>query len=85
MDVDRGVVAVDAGIEAHGISLGIDSLIELAAAGLLIWRLSVELKQGRACSEDAERTARAPVDAPVLDISSVFAALGVLTFAGVGK
>jgi len=30
---------------------------ELASAGVLIWRLSVELKHGRAFSEDAERIA----------------------------
>jgi divalent metal cation (Fe/Co/Zn/Cd) transporter len=47
-------------VAAHSISLtafGIDSLIELASAGVLIWRLSVELKHGRAFSERAERIA----------------------------
>jgi divalent metal cation (Fe/Co/Zn/Cd) transporter len=56
----EAVVAIAAGVVAHSISLtafGIDSLIELASAGVLIWRLSVELKNGRAFSEDAERTA----------------------------
>jgi hypothetical protein len=38
-------------------AFGIDSLIELASAGVLIWRLSVELKHSRAFSEHAERTA----------------------------
>ena len=53
-------VAIGAGIIAHSISLtafGIDSLIELASAGLLIWRLSVELKHGQSFSEKAERVA----------------------------
>ena len=56
----EAVVAITAGITAHSVSLtafGIDSLIELASAGVLIWRLSVELKHGRAFSEAAERTA----------------------------
>jgi divalent metal cation (Fe/Co/Zn/Cd) transporter len=56
----EAVVAIGAGIAAHSISLiafGIDSLIELASAGVLIWRLSVEFKHGRAFSESAERTA----------------------------
>ena len=43
----ESAVAIGACIIAHSISLaafGIDSLIELASAGVLIWRLSVELK-----------------------------------------
>jgi divalent metal cation (Fe/Co/Zn/Cd) transporter len=53
-------VASGAGMIAHSISLtafGIDSFIELASAGVLIWRLSVELKQGHSFSENAERIA----------------------------
>jgi divalent metal cation (Fe/Co/Zn/Cd) transporter len=56
----EAVVAVASGIAANSISLlafGIDSLIELASAGVLIWRLSIELRHGRAFSEAAERTA----------------------------
>jgi divalent metal cation (Fe/Co/Zn/Cd) transporter len=56
----EALVAITAGITAHSVSLtafGIDSLIEFASAGVLIWRLSVELKHGRAFSEAAERTA----------------------------
>jgi divalent metal cation (Fe/Co/Zn/Cd) transporter len=56
----EAVIAIVSGIAARSISLtafGIDSLIELASAGVLIWRLSVELKHGRAFSEAAERTA----------------------------
>lgn len=54
------VVAIVAGVAAHSISLtafGIDSLIELASAGVLIWCLSVELKHSQAFSEGTERTA----------------------------
>jgi divalent metal cation (Fe/Co/Zn/Cd) transporter len=56
----ESAVAIGTGIMAHSISLtafGIDSLIELASAGVLIWRLSVELKHGRSFSENAERIA----------------------------
>jgi hypothetical protein len=52
----EAIIAIASGIAAHSISLtafGVDSLIELASAGVLIWRLSVELKLGRAFSEDA--------------------------------
>ena len=53
-------IAIVTGIKVRSISLtafGIDSLIELASAGVLIWRLSVELKHGHSFSEKAERTA----------------------------
>jgi divalent metal cation (Fe/Co/Zn/Cd) transporter len=56
----EAVVAIASGVMAHSISLtafGVDSLIELGSAGVLIWRLSVELKHGRAISEAAERIA----------------------------
>jgi len=56
----EAVVAISAGVAAHSISLtafGIDSVIELVSAVVLIWRLSVELKHGRSFSENAERTA----------------------------
>lgn len=56
----EAVVAIAAGIAAHSLTLlafGIDSVIELASAGLLIWRLAVELRHGQAFSEDAERIA----------------------------
>ena len=35
----------------------LDSVVELASAGVLIWRLSIELRDGHAFSEDVERTA----------------------------
>lgn len=56
----EGAVAIASGIAAHSITLiafGIDSVIELASAGVLIWRLTVELRHGQAFSENAERTA----------------------------
>lgn len=59
MTVEAGV-AIDSGVRAHSISLtafGIDSLIELASAGVLVWRLRVELRHGRRFSQTAERIA----------------------------
>jgi divalent metal cation (Fe/Co/Zn/Cd) transporter len=59
MVVEAGV-AIGAGIAARSLLLlafGIDSIIELASAGLLLWRLSVELRHGRTFSETAERVA----------------------------
>src|SRR3974390_2611953 len=56
----EAIIAVGSGTAAHSITLtafGIDSLIDLSSAGVLIWRLSVELKHGRGFSEDAERIA----------------------------
>ncbi len=56
----EAAVALASGIAAHSISLlafGLDSVIELASAGLLIWRLHVELRRGQAYSEHAERLA----------------------------
>lgn len=53
-------VAIGAGLAAHSLLLlafGIDSVIELASARALIWRLSVELRRGRDFSEAAERRA----------------------------
>jgi divalent metal cation (Fe/Co/Zn/Cd) transporter len=57
----EAVVAVASGVAAHSISLiafGLDSMIELASAVVLIWRLSSELQLGREVSEKAERIAR---------------------------
>ncbi len=57
----EAAVAVASGILAHSITLiafGLDSVIELASAGVLIWRLSSELRFGREVSETAERIAR---------------------------
>jgi divalent metal cation (Fe/Co/Zn/Cd) transporter len=56
----EGAVAIGSGIIAHSLLLvafGADSVIELASASVLVWRLSVELRQGRAFSEATERRA----------------------------
>jgi divalent metal cation (Fe/Co/Zn/Cd) transporter len=56
----EAVVAITAGVAAGSLTLmafGIDSLIELASAAVLLWRLTVELRHGQAFAEKAEKTA----------------------------
>jgi divalent metal cation (Fe/Co/Zn/Cd) transporter len=56
----EAVIAIAAGMTAGSlvlIAFGLDSVIELASAGVLMWRLSVELRHGQVFSERAERTA----------------------------
>ncbi len=50
-------VAIAAAIAAHSLTLmafGLDSIIELASAGVLMWRLTIELKAGVAFPESIE-------------------------------
>jgi divalent metal cation (Fe/Co/Zn/Cd) transporter len=56
----EAAIALAAGIAAASLSLiafGVDSIIELMSAAVLLWRLNVELKQGAAFSEEAEARA----------------------------
>lgn len=56
----EAAIAIGSGIAARSLTLvafGVDSLIELASAGVLVWRLSVELRHGQIFAESAERTA----------------------------
>ena len=56
----EGTVAIGAAIAANSLTLlafGIDSLIELASAFVLVWRLTVELRKGHVFAESAERKA----------------------------
>jgi len=56
----EAVVAIGSGVAANSLTLtafGIDSLIELASALVLVWRLTVELRHGQTFAENAERTA----------------------------
>jgi divalent metal cation (Fe/Co/Zn/Cd) transporter len=58
--VIEAAVAIGSGIEARSITLlafGLDSVIELISAGVLLWRLTVELRHGQAVSETVERRA----------------------------
>lgn len=59
MLIEAGV-AIGSGIAAGSLSLiafGADSLIELASAGVLLWRLHVELREGTSFSEVVEHRA----------------------------
>lgn len=56
----EAAIAIAAGVMAHSLLLlafGLDSVIELASAGVLIWRLMVELRNGGQFSESVERIA----------------------------
>jgi divalent metal cation (Fe/Co/Zn/Cd) transporter len=56
----EAAVAIGSGVAAGSLTLtafGIDSLIELASATVLVWRLTVELRHGQTFAESAERTA----------------------------
>ncbi len=56
----EAVVAIASGWIAGSLVLtafALDSVIELASAGVLMWRLSIELRHGQAFSERAERLA----------------------------
>ena len=56
----EATVAVGAGIASGSVTLtafGLDSMIELLSSGVVIWRLTVELRQGRHFAEEIERIA----------------------------
>lgn len=56
----EAIVAIASGWMVGSLVLtafGLDSLIELASAGVLMWRLLVELRHDQKFSEDAERLA----------------------------
>ena len=59
MMIEAGV-AIGSGVAADSLTLtalGIESLIELASATVLVWRLTIELRHGQAFAEKAERGA----------------------------
>ena len=56
----EAAVAIGSGAAAQSLSLiafGADSLIELASAGVLLWRLDVEMRRGEEFPERVERGA----------------------------
>ena len=58
--VIEAAVAIGSAIAADSLTLlafGFDSLIELASAGVSVWRLTVELRHGQTFAESAERRA----------------------------
>jgi divalent metal cation (Fe/Co/Zn/Cd) transporter len=57
----EAAVAIGAGVAAHSLVLeafGADSIIELLSAGVLVWRLRVELRNEASFPESVERRAR---------------------------
>jgi divalent metal cation (Fe/Co/Zn/Cd) transporter len=55
--VIEAAIAIGSGIISGSLVLlafGLDSIIELISAGVLVWRLSVELRHGHSFSENAE-------------------------------
>ena len=70
----EAAVAIGAGVAARSLTLvafGADSVIELLSAGLLLWRLGVELNQGEEFSEAIERAA-ARIGAVLLSALAVY-------------
>jgi divalent metal cation (Fe/Co/Zn/Cd) transporter len=56
----EAAVALGSGVPAHSLSLiafGADSLIELASAGVLLWRLDIEMRRGAEFPERIEQRA----------------------------
>ena len=56
----EAAVAIASGIAAHSLSLiafGADSVIELGSAGVLLWRLDVEMRRGAEFPESIEQRA----------------------------
>ena len=56
----EATVAIASGVSAGSLSLiafGADSLIELASAGVVLWRLNLEMRQGVTFRETVERRA----------------------------
>lgn len=56
----EAVVPIWCGFAAHSITLlafGLDSVIEIVSAGVLIWRLTIELRHGQRFSQQAEHRA----------------------------
>jgi divalent metal cation (Fe/Co/Zn/Cd) transporter len=86
--VIEATVAIWSGIAAGSVALlafGIDSLIELASAGVLIWRLTVELRHGRELAERAEQIASRLAGALLFALAAyVVAAAGWKLWTGTG-
>lgn len=84
----EAIVAIAAGLTAGSlvlIAFGLDSVIELASAGVLIWRLTVELHRGERFSEETEKAASRIAGALLLTLAAyvtIGAGWGLWTQAG---
>jgi divalent metal cation (Fe/Co/Zn/Cd) transporter len=78
--VIEAAVAIGSGIAAHSLTLiafGADSVIELASAGVLIWRLTAESRHGEAFIEAIERRA-ARIGAALLFALAIYVVITAL-------
>ncbi len=76
----EAAVAVVSGVLAHSLSLvafGVDSVIELASAFVLMWRLHVELHRGDAFPEEIEERA-SRIAAVLLFALALYVVIGAL-------
>jgi divalent metal cation (Fe/Co/Zn/Cd) transporter len=72
-------VAIGAGVAANSLSLiafGADSLIELVSAGVLLWRLNVEMRQGTEFPESVEHRA-SRISGALLFVLAAYVVVGV--------
>jgi divalent metal cation (Fe/Co/Zn/Cd) transporter len=77
MVIEAGV-AIGSAIEANSLTLlafGIDSLIELISAGVLVWRLTIELRHGQIFAKAADRRA-ARIDGALLFALAIYVVVG---------
>ncbi len=77
--VIEAVIAGVSGFAAHSLSLiafGADSIIELASAGVLLWRLRTELLYVSRFSEEMERQA-SKIAGALLFLLAIYVALGI--------
>lgn len=76
----EAVVAIGSGVSVHSLSLtafGIDSLIELAAGGVLLWRLDIERRKASPSRvEAAEKRACWVVGSALLALAGYIVILG---------
>ena len=76
----EAVVAIGSGVAARSLSLiafGADSLIELASAGLLLWRLTIEIRLGEEFPEAIERHASRTAGALLFALAAYVAASSI--------
>ena len=76
----EAVVAIGAGVAAHSLVLeafGADSVIELLSAGVLVWRLRIELRADASFSEHIEHRA-SRIGGALLFTLSAFVATGAI-------
>jgi Co/Zn/Cd efflux system component len=78
--VIEALVAIGSGLIAGSLTLtafGLDSVLELVSAGVLIWRLTDELRRGQEFSQHAERIA-SPISGALLFVLAAYIVLGAV-------